>query len=320
MLFKDEKDNVILLVISLLFLSCIQTAKAGFGISPPYVYNDSLIRNSYYEEKIYLGRAEAEQEVKIEITKNVPGANDWISIDKGESFILPKGKKQVPIAIGVRVPGDAEFGSYKGDIKVRVVPTRASGGGGVSVVLGAQIDVDFEVLDKVIYDFKVWRVRIFDLEEGHKLWWLFFPGRLKFQTEIENLGNIEAAPSKISLKIYGNKGEGLLETLETTEIEKINPFSTEQLSVEFPTKLPAGAYTANFEIFKGEGDAIKKGKLPVTVLPYGTLPDYKGYGFSGLDLFDKASLVLVIIACLSVSVFIAYKTYRFFKRRKKKKS
>jgi len=312
----EKNTNQFLVGLCLVFLMSAQIAEAGFGISPPYVQNDSLVRNSYYEQSIWLGRSEADEEVRVEIEKSVPGANDWITIDKGSSFVLPKGKKQVPIIIGVRVPGDAEVGSYKGNIKVRVIPTGAKSQGQVSIVLGAQIDVDLDVLDKVIYDFKVWKVNIPDLEEGHKLLWLFFPGRISFTTEIENLGNIEVAPTKIVLEIYDTRGEGLLETLEATEMEKVPPFSTERITVNFPTRLPAGAYTANFQIFKGE-EVIKKGRLPLSVLPYGTLPDYKGYGFAGLNFFDKASVVLVGLGAVLITGLSGYWIYRYWKKRRK---
>jgi hypothetical protein len=312
-----KKISQILVIVSLLFLTLAQVTEAGFGISPPYVQNNNLTRNSYYEQKIYLGRADAADELKIEVTINVPGANKWISIDKGNSFIIPKGERQTSMVVRVKVPNDADFGTYKGNIKVRVVPTGRSREGQVSIVLGAQIDVDLDILDKVIYDFKVWKVNIPNLEEGHKFWWLFFPGRLKFKTEIENLGNIKAAPTKVTLDIYDSKGEKLLESMETTKIEKIEPFTTQEIFVEFPTRLLAGSYEADFKVFRGN-EISKEGRLHVSILPYGSIPGHEGYGFLGLSIFDKISFILVVLTFFIGVVFLVHRIYKFLKKRRKK--
>ncbi len=313
-----KKINQILVVLTLLFLSLANVVQAGFGISPPYVQNSNLTRNSYYEQKIYLGRSDPSEAVKVEVKIDVPGANDWISIDRGNSFVIPKGEKQVPMIVRVKVPDDAEFGNYKGTIRVRVIPIGSSKKGQVSIVLGAQIDVDLDVLDKTIYDFKVWKVNIPNLEEGHKIWIFFFPGRLRFETEIENLGNIKAAPTKILLNIYDSKRQNLLETLETTKIEKIDPFSTKKIAVEFPTRLLAGSYEAEFRIFKGN-EIAKQGMLHVSVLPYGTIPGYKGYGFEGLSLRDKAIIISMGIGIVIVLICIIWKIVRFLKKRRKRR-
>jgi hypothetical protein len=313
-----KKINQILVFIILLFLSLAQVVQAGFGISPPYVQNSNLTRNSYYEQKIYLGRADADQELRIDVTIDVPGANEWISIDKGNSFILPKGEKQTAMIVKVSVPKDADFGTYKGNIKVKVVPVGRTREGQVNIVLGAQVDVDLDVLDKVIYDFKVWKTSVSDLEEGRKFWWLFFPGKIRFKAELENLGNIESGPTKISLDIYDNQRKKLLESIETQKIDKISPFATEEIFVEFPTKLPAGSYEAEFKIFKGS-EIAKDGIVHLSILPYGTMPEYRGYGFEGLTVFEKATVILLILTVLIFLSYIGYKIYEFFKRRKKKK-
>jgi len=316
MVFK--KINQILVVVSLLLiLAWAQRAQAGFGISPPYVQNSNLTRNSFYEQKIWLGRSDPADELRVEVTVDVPGANDWISIDKGTSFIIPKGQKQIPMTVGVRVPDDAEFGTYEGNIRVRVFPTGPEKQGQVSIVLGAQIDVDLDVLDKKIYDFKVWTVNIPNLEEGHKFWWLYFPGKIQFVTEIENLGNIKSAPTKIELKVYDSKGEKILESMETEKIDTVNPFSTETITAEFPTYLPAGSYEAEFKVFKGE-ELSRGGKLHISILPYGTLPDYQGYGFEGLSLFHKITVIVLCLFAVIILVFAGYGIYRIWKKKRRR--
>jgi hypothetical protein len=190
-----------------LFLALASTnvVWAGFGISPPYVKNDSLTRGSYYEKEIYLGRGQPGEELRIEATINVPGANDWISINKGNSFTLAKGERQTTMIVEVAVPRDADFGTYEGHITVKTIPVGLPEGGGVSIIMGAQIDVDLEVKDIQIFDFQVRNVEIYNLEEGHKFWWLYFPGKIKFEMQIENMGNIKAAPTKVRLDIHDHQ-------------------------------------------------------------------------------------------------------------------
>jgi hypothetical protein len=303
------------LVICFLFsLASTDVVWAGFGISPPYVKNNSLTRGSYYEKKIHLGRGQPGEELRIEVTINVPGANDWISIDKGNSFTLAEGERLTEMIVRVNVPRDAPFGSYKGHIRVKTIPVGLSEGGGVAIIMGAQIDVDLEVKDIQIFDFQVRNVEIYNLEEGHKFWWLYFPGKIKFEMQIENLGNIKAAPTKVLLDIYDNQKKELLESLGTSKMEKIEPFKIQTIIAEFPTKLPAGNYLAKFQIFKKD-EVVSEGNLNLVILPYGTLPGYKGYGFSGLSTENKASVIGVILVILTVVSFGLWRGYKIWRKK-----
>jgi len=291
---------------------------AGFGITPPYFRNDNLTRESYYEQKITLVRGDPIEDSKVEIKINVPGANDWISIDKGNSFILPKGEKSFPITLRVKVPKDAPFGRYKGNIRVTVAPANLPEGGGVAIALGAQIDVDLNVSKQTIFDFLVKKVEIPDFEEGHK-WWIFYlPGKITTKITLENLGNIPLAPNKVQLAIYDHSKKNLLESLETKKIkEKVLPFKTNVVNAYLPTKIKQGVYWAQFKVFKDK-DIVAEGELPITVHQYGTLPGYKGYeGFFGLTLKDKIIFCLIIfgpVVLIFLLIFIVLK-----KRKKKKK-
>lgn len=288
---------------------------AGFGISPPYVKNNNLTRGSHYEKEIYLGRGDPGEELRIETTINVPGANDWILIDKGASFTLAQGERQTSIIVMVDVPRDANFGTYKGHIRVTTIPVGPREGGGVSIIMGAQIDVDLEVKDVQIFDFKVRNVEIFNLEEGHKFLWLYFPGKIKFEMQIENLGNIKAAPTKVSLDIYDNQGGELLEAVQNFKIEKVEPFEIQKIVAEFPTKLPIGNYLVKFKIFKTE-EVVSEGELSLVILSYGSLPDYEGYGFEGLSFRDKASVIGIILFILIIVGYFGWRGYRAWRKKR----
>ena len=154
----------------------------GFGITPPYVSNSSLTRNSVYEQTILMVRSDPVQPLKAEVSIDVPGISDWFEIVDGPVVQLPAGEQKIPMTVRVTVPKNAAFKQYTGNIRIKTGPTDdLVAKGAVNISLGAQIDVDITVIDKQIKDFKVRRIGISDLNEGHKVGWLFFPGKIRFE-------------------------------------------------------------------------------------------------------------------------------------------
>jgi hypothetical protein len=275
-------------------MGLFNTAHAGFGITPPYVTNASLTRNSVYEQIIYLVRSDPTTDLKATISIDVPGVNEWFTIAEGNEFILPRGEQKVPMTVKVAVPDDADFKQYSGNIRIKTgAPDDSVASAGVNISLGAQIDVDINVIDKKIIDFKVRKIGISDLNEGHKVGWLYFPGKIKFEMFIENLGNVPVAPSDVVFKIYDKSGTVILEeTHKKGKIDEIDPFMTKTVFAEIPTRLPQGSYLARFEIKNGD-DVKLSGEVNVSILPYGTLQT-AGFGFAGLSLPHKLSIIVPI--------------------------
>jgi hypothetical protein len=294
------------------FLGSAQLAYAGFGITPPYFKSDTLTRGSVFTQEIIIVRGDPIEDLKVDITVNVPGINQWIKVDKGLDFILPKGTSQYPIKLTVTVPPDAEFGAYTGNIRIRTSSLQ-SAESGVSIALGAQVDVDLKVVDE-IFDFQVRRVELSEAEEGHALWWLDFPGRIPFWMHIENTGNIPSSPAKVHFDIYNNAGTNLLESADSTnKIEEVAPFATKKVLANLPTWLKPGGYLIKFKIYKRD-EVTKTGEMTLSVLPKGTIPGYVGYGFEGLHLEDKLSIIIPVGAPIAL-----FGGYRFMRRGKKKK-
>lgn len=305
----------------LLFLSTALAAvsilqpvfSASFGITPPYIRNDGLIRGSKFEQKIIIVRGDPSEELKVDISVNVPKAEKWISVDRGNSFILPKGESQFPINFFVSVPKDAEFGNYKGNILIRVSSAEPPQAGTVGIVLGAQVDVDLAVIDKKIFDFRITDVNVADLSEGRKFLWMFFPGKIRFRIGIENLGNVPAAPSKVVFEIYNDKGELLETTRNTNRLRPIPAFEFGKIEAELPTRLKPGSYLAKFFIYK-ENDVLNRGELSLSILPRGILPD-KGYGIDGLSRRDKTILAAAVLPPVAGILYgIFYLLRRIFKK------
>ncbi len=286
------------------------TTYAGFGVTPPYVTNVSLTRNSVYEQTIYLVRSDPTTPLKATVSIDVPGINEWIVVNEGNEFLLPQGVQKVPMTVKVTVPKDAEFKQFKGNIRIKTgAPDDQVAGGAVSISLGAQLDVDLTVIDKKIKDFKVRKIGVSDLNEGHKVGWLYFPGKIRFEMLIENIGNVEIAPSDVVFRIYDKTGNVLLEEAHKKgSIDTVDPFVTESIFAEIPTKLPAGSYLARFEILN-EADVKLSGEVNLSVLPYGTLQT-AGFGFLGLSLPHQLSIIIPILFILFVPFLIFIRTRR----------
>ncbi len=308
------KSRILFLTTCLLFsFSLINIVQAGFGISPPYIKNENLSQGLHYEKKITLVRGDPIEDWNVEIIINVPGANDWISVDKGKEFIMPKGAQQVPIIFSVNVPKDTKFGRYTGIIRIKTAPVKPPEEGTISILLGGQIDVNLNV-QKEIFDFKVRSVKASDLEEGDKRWMFYFPGIIKFSMQIENLGNIKAAPNKVLFNIYDEQEEELLETIETTKMNKINPFEIDWVIAELKTKLKAGSYYAQYKIFKKD-EIISQGKIHLSILSKGSITDYERATIFDLNMKDK---LIIIFGSLLILFAIGFGIRQALESLKKK--
>jgi len=278
-----------------------KTSADGFGITPPYVRNDSLTQNSHYEQKIILVRGSPDQDLSAKVTINVPGANGWITIDKGTQFTLPAGSQQVPIIVSVNVPSDAKLGQYQGNIQVVVAPLKPPTAGTVGVTIGAQIDVSLQVIDQKNVNFVVHRVTMVpNTEVGHTFWWMHFPGKVTFTMDLENTGNIAGSPDKVVFTYEGYLNQQILETeTNTNGLETVQPFETKTITAEMPTYLSVGSYKVYYQIFgRDDNDLIGQGTLDLGVLPPGSLTGYVGYDFWGLRWQEKWITYSVIVGAL----------------------
>jgi hypothetical protein len=294
----------VILALAILLVGFSHTVYAGFGITPPYVTNASLTRNSVYEQRIYIVRSDPAADLKAMISIDVPGVNSWFTIIEGTEFLLPKGEQKIPMTVRVTVPEDAEFKEYSGNIRIKTgAPDGAPAGAGVNISLGAQIDVDLNVIDKEIRDFKIRRIGISDLNEGHAVGWLYFPGKIRFEMFVENTGNVPVAPTDVVFRMYDKSGNVLLEETHVKgSIDEVDPFMTETVFAELPTRLPQGSYLARFEI-KNDEEIKLAGEVNVSILPYGTL-QMAGFGFIGLSLPHKLSIIVPLIFLFAIFVFV----------------
>jgi len=292
------------LLMVLFFSTGAAEVSAGFGITPPYVRNNSLTRNSTYEQQILMVRGDTNVAQKAEITVDAPEIQDWITLVEGDEIKMPTGVQKVPLTVRITVPKDAEFKDYKGYIRIRTLPDDDQvSAGAVSISLGARVDIVLSVIDREIKDFRVRKISVPDLNEGHKFLWLYFPGKINFEMMIENTGNVEVAPSSVEFRIYDRAGKVLFEeTKNLGKIDKTAPYATANVVAELPVHLPAGSYMARYRIYNDE-EIKQEGDLSLNILPYGTLQT-AGFGFLGLSLAHKVSVLLPVFAIIIAGMYL----------------
>lgn len=288
-----------------LFLGA-EVAQAGFGITPPYFRNTSLTRNATYEQQILMVRGNPDQELVADISIDAPEIEDWIEIVEGDEIVLPEGEQRVPMTVRVAVPDDADFREYAGRIRIRTAPSLDDlREGAVNISLGAQVNINLNVIDREIRDFRIRRVSLADLNEGHSVAWLYFPGRIEFTMRLENTGNVPIAPTRVAFDIYDVRGRVLLEETEHLgRIDTVAPYATDEVVAEIPTRLPEGNYIARYTIYN-EDEVKQTGELNMSIKPHGTLQQ-AGFGFRGLSLPHQISIVLPIVSVLILLLYAVY--------------
>lgn len=291
-------------IVGFLFLVPL-VSEAGFGITPPYVSNTSLTRNSSYEQQILLVRSDTNSEQIAEISVDALEIQDWIEVVEGDEIELPRGVQKVPMTVRVQVPSDAEFKSYSGRIRIRTLPAGDVARGAVNISLGALVDINLTVIDREIKDFRVRKISVEDLNEGSKVGWLFFPGKIRFDMLIENTGNVPIAPSNVEFRIFDRSGRALLEeTNMKGRIDRVPPYGTETITATLPTRLPAGNYVARYRIYNDD-EVKQEGDISLNIRTAGSV-QAASYGFSGLSMPHKVSIILPILVLLIIGLYLGH--------------
>ena len=287
----------ILLIVLGLSLLTTTAVWAAFGFSPGAVKNEHLFPGSHFEQAITFSRDTPEGDLRMEVTIDAPEIKDWLSIDRGLSFIFPDGKQQIPMIVSVDVPKDAAYGKYKGFIRVKAIPTGERREGAVAVIVGGDVRIDLTVTEEEFSDF---RVRTFDVTG--------IAGKsVKVSVNLENLGNVPVAPSKVHLKVY-DEYFNLLYSGEASNLEKVAAFMVGTTLAEFPFPLEKGYYWGEVEIYKGE-EVVQSGKKY-----FGVAEKKPVFAELVETTAGKVKLIGGIIILLGVIIGLAV----WFKKRKKK--
>ena len=205
--------------------------QAGFGVSPPLVFEDKLVPGITIEREIYLIQGNPQHPVTVEAKVDAPEIKDWISVDKGDKFEIPAGIQQYPIKIKIQVPEGTPLGIYKGSLRITTVPNKGTEDGQVVIALGAKIEIDLTVGDDVFSEYEVRSVEIETIKERD-------PAHIKVR--INNTGNVPAAPEAVSFELFNKFGDVRLAYADTKNFGKVKAFSEETIDLYFPLDVIIG--------------------------------------------------------------------------------
>jgi len=288
--------KIVLLVTIFLGFSWLNPVQAGFGVAPPKVKaNQSLLPGSHFEQKIMISRSTGEAAV-LESFIKADAFADWITIDRGEKFDMTEGELQVPMIVKVDVPKDAEIGDYRGEISIRLSPKGSEGKPGVAIAMGAVLDIDLNVSDKVFVEYNVRRMNMFDLYQLPTPWnypiFFKFLYRVKVLTTIENTGNVEIAPTKMELEVFDLPEKNLLESVAVTRMNKVPANQTGDIVAYFPVNLAPGDYWGKIKVYNDD-KVIDKQKIAFHVLAETKRPS-GWYPWVLLGIYISAVLLILL--------------------------
>src|SRR3989344_3663642 len=85
-------------------------ARAGLGISPPYVHATHLVKGAKYSSILYIVQGQPDEDLKIKADIELPErVRQWVTLDTGLEFTIPKGTRQFPVEVTVQVPPDVDL-------------------------------------------------------------------------------------------------------------------------------------------------------------------------------------------------------------------
>ena len=292
------------LFVFLVMLTFANNVEAGgFGVSPPQIIADNLLKGSMYEQTVTLVQSEPNEDLQAEVVFDAPEIESWISIDQGMSFVIPKGEQQFPIKIKISVPEDAPMGKYKGFIRISTTPAKikeVEEGSSVSINYGGRIDLDLTVGNNVIEEFEVLAITMKDIETGWPL---------LASVKIQNTGNVPVKLDRATFDLFDKYNSVRLGYGQTEEFEFVSPYSTKETLMQFPIdlRLGLGEYSGTVKVYK-DGKVIKELQTPFRVVEKGTLPYSFGEDIKNEDEqadFSKALLIsLVLFSVIVITTII----------------
>lgn len=240
-----------ILISCLSFLICANFAQAGLGLSPSKWAEEHGPRGAQIEKTFTFSRSDPEEDLYFQ-AETEGEIKDWLEIDKGLEFIMPKGEQQFPIKVKINIPAGADYGNYKGGIRFKSETRTKEKTSGAGVILGALIQIDLAVSDEDFLDYDILQITVPATKENELV---------RISLKIWNRGNIEAKPTKLTMVFWdGYKAEQIEfeEIADFSGIKAVPPFSEGEIEIESSAKLEVGQYWAiikayhNDEIIKSE--------------------------------------------------------------------
>lgn len=246
----NGRKSISLAVALFLFVAAIRfiffpdyayAASSSIGVSPSQISNEILTPGAEVETKLTVSRATASEEVVANVEISGQEIVSWISFPEGNRVTLEKGTQRKEISVKIKVPQNAAYKKYEGNLRFTVTQQTQ---GQVNIVPGVRVDIRLTVTDKVTESIKVQHVQVKDsaLNDPYGL-----------TVKVKNLGNTAAAPTKLVLQIL-DINENQLRSLEYLFSEKVAPFSEKdyEIFLQDQSVLPIGEYWARVTIYSEE--------------------------------------------------------------------
>jgi hypothetical protein len=249
----------------------------AFGITPAEINIDNIKPGGRYETLIYVTRpaVEANEELDVVLETDLGEMEDWIRFTPGKVFPFPMGKNTTTFRIRIDVPQDVEIKTFQGRITAKGQSAKKAREG-VTIVKGAVLGINVETTNFDNVNLKVLSIKAPEVNSGD-------PVRLLLN--IENMGNIAASPDRVNMEVM-DLFEKPIESLSTTTLEKIDPFTTKEIQASFNSELEVGQYRIDaIVLLRGEEIAREKMVLTVNAKPAGI--EEKGtVGMSTVPVYD----------------------------------
>ena len=266
---------------------------AGFGVSPGILGRENVKPGQSFEQEIVMSRSNPDEDYEVLIETELDEMEGWITFDPGLKVDFPKGEKLLKVIARFSIPEAAAYKDYSGIIRFKASPKASAEG--VSIVEGVRVDANISITE---VDSPELRVRLLDIED------VVLGDKVKLLIRAENSGNVDIAPTRATLSIMDLQ-QNVIESLETTDIEIIPAFQTNDIYAEFPTELALGEYFADAKVYFGE-DLLREERLVFRIIekvivPESTTED-ESTTFITCDnyLIFIISIVAVIATCVVV--------------------
>jgi len=252
------KYKLNLKILLILLVLCTQVA-FGIGISPPRIIAENMDRGGHIESTLYLSGLSGGEEVTITLEGEV---SDWISIDKGRTFVFEK-TESLPLIFSIDVPEDAANGLYSGTGTIQATPSVKGDTGqiGVSVISGVRISFTVDVTGEQIEAYSISAIAIPATEVGSPL---------QVVLTIQNDGNVMARPSKLHIDVMDVSKELML-AADAAELSSVAPHTRGKSAAYVPHSLPEGQYWADVWVYNGDTTIFKDKNIAIEILDAGSL-------------------------------------------------
>ncbi|MEZ4156401.1 MAG: hypothetical protein R3B52_00275 [Candidatus Paceibacterota bacterium] len=267
-----------------------QSAKAGFGVSPPLIKEDRLVPGITIEKQVYLVQGNTDKPLPVQAIFDVPKEIEgWLSVTQGEKFTIPAGAQQFPLKVKIKIPDDADLGIYEGQLNVTTIPEAATENGQVSIALGANIRLELTVGDDVFSSYEVKKIDLLSVKEND------FPHA---RILVENTGNVPGGPDAVTFELFSKFGDVRLAYTSIDDVKRIPAFSEEAIDMLFPidVKLGVGEYWGHVKVFEGN-DVVAEQRTVFNVLEKTFFEKNKTYLSVGASLLG---LIVIVFAFLKL--------------------